>query len=70
MNVQLRQVLSDITGAGGLRMNTQITRCESVTDRLIIIAFANGTEMHLVDASDQYECIRIHFKGNPSPWII
>ena len=51
-------------------MNTEITRCETRTDRLIVIAFANGIEMHLVDDSDQYECIQIHFKGNPAPWII
>lgn len=51
-------------------MNTEIIRCEIKTDRLIIIAFANGIEMHLVDDSDQYECMQIRFKGNPSPWII
>jgi hypothetical protein len=51
-------------------MNTDITRCEIKTDALIIIAFANGIEMHLTDNSDQFECITIHFKGKPSPWII
>jgi hypothetical protein len=51
-------------------MNTEITRYDIKTDRLIVIAFANGMEMHLVDDSDQYECMQIHFKGNPSPWII
>ena len=51
-------------------MNTEITRCETVTDRLIVIAFANGIEMHLVDDSDQYECMQIYFKDNPSSWII
>jgi hypothetical protein len=51
-------------------MNTEITRCETVTDRLIVIAFANGIEMHLVDDSDQYECMQIRFKGNHAPWII
>jgi hypothetical protein len=51
-------------------MNTEITRCEAKTDRLIVIVFANGIEMHLVDDSDQYECMKIHFEGNPSPWII
>ena len=51
-------------------MNTDVTRCEIVSERLIVIAFANGIEMHLVDDSDQYESMQIHFKGNPSPWII
>jgi hypothetical protein len=48
-------------------MNTEIIRCEIKTDRLIVIPFANGIEMHLTDDSDQYECIQIRFKGNPSP---
>jgi hypothetical protein len=51
-------------------MKTEITRCETRTDKLIVIAFANGIEMHLVDDSDQYECMQIHFKGKPAPWII
>ena len=51
-------------------MNTEITRCETVTDKLIVIEFANDIQMHLVDDSDQYECMQIHFKGNPSPWIV
>lgn len=51
-------------------MNTEITRCDIKTDRLIVITFANGIEMHLADDSDQYECMKIHFEGNPSPWII
>ena len=51
-------------------MNTEVTRCEVVNDTLIVIEFANGIEMHLVDNSDQYESMQIVFKGNPSPWII
>ncbi len=51
-------------------MNTEITRCEIKTDRLIAIVFANGIEMHLADDSDKYECIQIRFKGSPAPWII
>lgn len=51
-------------------MNTEVTRCEIKSDALIIIEFANGIEMHLVDDSDQYECMTIWFKDNPSPWII
>ena len=51
-------------------LNTDVTRCEAVNDRKIVIAFANGLEMHLADDSDQYECMQIRFKDNPSPWII
>ena len=51
-------------------LNTKITRCETKSDRLIEIAFSNGIEMHLVDDSDQYECMHISFKGTPSTWII
>ena len=51
-------------------MNTNVTRCDIVNDRLIVIAFENGIEMHLEDNSDQYESMVITFKGNPSPWII
>jgi hypothetical protein len=51
-------------------LNTKITRCETKSDRLIEIAFSNGIEIHLVDDSDQYECMHISFKGTPSTWII
>jgi hypothetical protein len=51
-------------------MNTEITRCDTKTDRLIEIAFANSVEIHLLDDSDLYECVQIYFKGNPAPWII
>lgn len=51
-------------------MNTEITQYDTKTDRLIVITFANGIEMHLADDSDQYECMQIRFKDDPSPWII
>jgi hypothetical protein len=51
-------------------MNTEITRCEVRTDRLIVVAFANGIELQLVDDSDQYECMNISFKRNKAQWII
>jgi hypothetical protein len=51
-------------------MNTEITRAEVKTDSLIVISFANGIDMHLVDDSDQYECMQIHLKGNQNGWII
>jgi hypothetical protein len=51
-------------------MNAEVTRCGAVTDRLIVIAFANGLEMHLLDDSDQYECMQIRFQDDPSPCII
>lgn len=51
-------------------MNVAITRYEVVNDRLMVLEFANGIEMHLEDDSDQYESMQITFAGNPSPWII
>jgi len=51
-------------------MNTEVTRCRVVGDRLIVFEFANGVEMRLVDDSDQYECMQIGFKDPPSEWII
>jgi hypothetical protein len=51
-------------------MNSNVTRCEVVHDRLIVLGFENGLEMHLVDDSDQYECMQITVDGAPSQWII
>jgi hypothetical protein len=51
-------------------MNTEVRRCEIVNDRLIVLQFENGIEMHLEDSSDQYESMQISFADNPSPWII
>ena len=51
-------------------MNTEVTRCEMVHNRLIIFKFANGIEMHLIVDSDQYESIQIYIKGLSSPYII
>ena len=51
-------------------MNTEVTRCQVVNDRLLVFEFANGIEMHLQDNSDQYESMQIWFKDNPSEWII
>ena len=51
-------------------MNSNVTRCEVVSDRLIVIGFENGIEMHLEDNSDQYESMVVSFGEDPSPWII
>jgi len=51
-------------------MNTEVRRCEIVNERLIVLQFDNGIEMHLEDSSDQYESMQISFAGNPSRWII
>jgi hypothetical protein len=51
-------------------MNAEITSCEVVNNRLIIIEFENKIQIHLVDNSDQYESMHIRMKGDPSPWII
>lgn len=51
-------------------MNTNVTKCDIVNTRLIVILFENGVELHLEDNSDQYESMVITFKGKQSPWII
>jgi hypothetical protein len=51
-------------------MNTRVTRCEVVNDRLIVLEFDNGLSMHLEDSSDQYESMQISFEGDPSLWVI
>ena len=51
-------------------MNAKVTRCEVMSDRLIVFQFENGVEMHLEDNSDQYESMQISFAGNPSRCII
>ncbi len=51
-------------------MNTEVRRCEVMSDRLIVFQFENGIEMHLEDSSDQYESMQIRFKGNLLEWII
>ena len=51
-------------------MNTDVTRCQVVNDRLIVLEFANGIEMHLQDNSDQYESMQIKFNDHNSEWII
>ena len=52
-------------------MNAAITRYDIPNDQLIILEFENGIAMHLVDDSDQYECMTIIFEGDPrNTWII
>ena len=51
-------------------MNTEIIHYEIPTDRLLVLEFKNGIVMHLVDDSDQYECMEINFDGGQSRWII
>ena len=51
-------------------MNAKIRSCNVPNERLIVLEFENGIVVHLVDDSDQYECIFINFKGDPSQWII
>jgi len=51
-------------------MNTEIIRSEVVNDSLIVIEFENHIQMHLVDNSDQYESMQIHFKRDSLHWII
>ena len=51
-------------------MNAEVTGCEVVNDRLIVLELDNGIEIHLEDNSDQYESMQIAFDGSPSQWII
>ncbi len=51
-------------------MNSEVKRCEIVSDRLIVLEFANGLEMHLEDSSDQFECMQISIEGTSTQWII
>ncbi len=52
-------------------MNAEVIRWEVPNDRLIVLVFANGIEMHLEDESDQYESMTISFEGKPGKgWII
>ena len=51
-------------------MNAEVRRSEIMSDRLILVEFANGIEMHLEDSSDQHECMQITVKGKSSPLII
>ena len=51
-------------------MNAEVRRCDVVNDRLIVVEFNNGIEMHLEDNSDQYESMQIAFEGDPTQWLI
>jgi hypothetical protein len=51
-------------------LNIEVIRWEVPNDRLIVLEFANGIEMHLEDDSDQYESMGISFEGNPTLVII
>lgn len=51
-------------------MNSNVTRCDIVSDRRIVIEFENGLSMHLEDNTDQYESMEISFAGDPKRWII
>jgi hypothetical protein len=51
-------------------MNSEVTRCAVVSDRLIVVDFENGVSMHLEDSSDQYETMQIRFEDDPTLWVI
>ncbi len=50
--------------------NVNVSEINIPDDRTIIILFENDIEMHLIDNSDQYECMQISIKGDPQEWII
>lgn len=51
-------------------MNVDVKRCEVVNDRLVVIEFQNGIEMHLGDSLDRYESMQITFDGDQTIWVI
>jgi hypothetical protein len=51
-------------------MNVNIIKYDIPNDRLIVIYFENGIEMHLKDDSDQYECMQISIEGTTDLWVI
>jgi hypothetical protein len=50
-------------------MNAEVKRIEIRSDRLLVLHFENGIEMHLTDDTDQYESMTIRVEGKGS-WII
>lgn len=51
-------------------MNSSVIRWEVPDDRRIVIHLENGVAIHLGDDSDQYECMRISFEGEPGVVLI
>ncbi len=51
-------------------LNEAVTEYAVPNDRLLVVKFRNGIEMHLVDDSDQYECMNIMVEGKPGHWFI
>ena len=51
-------------------MNVKLVKFTVPNDRVIVLYFENGIEMHLKDDSDHYESMQISISGDPLPWII
>ena len=52
-------------------MNANIIKYEIPNDKMIVLHFENGIEMHLKDDSDyQYEWLQILVEGTTDWWII
>ena len=51
-------------------LNTKIDKWGAPDDKRIVLHFENGMEMHLLDTSNQYECIQISVEGDSREWII
>ena len=51
-------------------MNVEVLRYEVPSDRLIVIEFNNGLAMHLVDDSDEYECMTITWQDSGRIFVI
>ena len=51
-------------------LNIEVARWRVPNDRLIVLEFTNGIEMHLEVDSGPYESLGISFEGNPIEVII
>ncbi len=50
--------------------NARVRTCVVRNDRLIVVELENGIAMHLVNNSDEYESMQIHFEGSSTLWVI
>lgn len=51
-------------------LNVAVTGYEVRSDRLLVIVFKNGLEMHIIDNSDQFESFQISIEGESDTWIV
>jgi hypothetical protein len=51
-------------------MNTEIIAWKIENEKLIVLEFKSGIEMHLIDHSSQYESMQISIEGVSLQWVI